>query len=374
MNEPARYHSSGQFTLDLPAQDQRLGQNSLEDQALAPLWLVRALVQVGAEVANLTLNRHRVVLRIRLRGGYERPALLDRLNQLWQAGAEERQGQVLEWSWKRSIGKSQLGREIHWLRERARYCPIPIKLNGYILQPENLLSESPRTGLLPPDYHLAEFYFEPSGPGLSLFRPDGAGDGRVNSNRTYWREAEAGVEKLRWWMPWRVAGQVARLKSCHGRHFGWAGLLSAQPAQPSQAVAVHQGVVVWQGSLPWAELPGLLLLLDGSDLQLDLSDLKLVETLAFRARLEECRTALREKIRETLPRWRSVDRSHGVTSQQNRKEAGAWLSIWGVTLVTGAAVYLPLPLLGLPWILWHHQSRKRIFQIWRERLQELQGA
>lgn len=68
------------------------------------------------------------------------------------------------------------------------------------------------------------------------------------------------------------------------------------------------------------------------------------------------------------------NRGHGVISRQNRKEAGAFLSIWSVTVIAGVAVYLPLPLLGLPWIVWHHQSRRHIFQVWRRRLQELSGV
>jgi hypothetical protein len=370
MSEQPRYHSSGEFTLDVPAQDQRLGQNSLEDPALAPLWLVRAVVRAGADGASLRLSRDRVIMRLRLKGPYQRPDLLARVDQLWQPG-EQQHGQVVEWSWKRAVSKARLQSEKQWLRERARFCPIPFKLNGYILQPENFEWQS-GGGLLARDYHLAEFFF--GGSGLSLFRPDAPSGGRLNSSRTFWRECEAGVEKLRWWMPWRVAGQVARLKACQGWRFGWAGLLGAQPGQPSQALAVHEGVLVWSAPLDWPELPGTCLLFDASELQLDLSGLKLLESSGLKAHLENCRLALRAKVEAALPRWGGMNRSHGVTSRQNRKEAGAWLSIWSATLVTGVAVYLPLPLLGLPWILWHHQSRKRIFQIWRQRLQELGAA
>lgn len=371
MSDQARYHSSGEFTLDEPAQEQRLGQNSLEEPALAPLWLVRAAVQAGADGASLRLARDLVITRLRLNGPYQKPDLLKRLDQVWQSQGESRHGQVLEWSWKRAISKAQLQREKHLLRQRARFCPIPLKLNGYILQPENFEWQS-RGDLLARDYHLAEFYF--AGTGLSLFRPDAPGRGRINSSRTFWRECEAEVENLRWWMPWRVAGQVARLKACQGWRFGWAGLLSAQPGRPSRALAVHHGVVVWEQELDWPDLPGACLLLDASDQPLDLSALKLVETLRLQAQLESCRLALRAKVEAALPRWGGLDRGHGVTSRQNRKEAGAWLSIWSATLVTGVAMYLPLPLLGLPWILWHHQSRKRIFQVWRQRLQELAAA
>ncbi|MFN8608433.1 MAG: hypothetical protein U0931_12930 [Vulcanimicrobiota bacterium] len=371
MSEQAEYHSSGQFTLDRPAQDQRLGQNALEDPCLAPLWLVRAALEAGADAVSLRLGRQRVELRMRLGGSYLRPALLQRADQLWQLQHERQQSRVVECLWQRSVSRELLRREKRALSQRACFCPVPVKLDGYILQPENLTWNSAQADLLPRDYHLAEFYFAEPGPGLSLFRPDGAQTGRVNSSRTYWRECQEAVERLRWWMPWRVAGQVARLKACQGWRFGWAGLLSAGPGQRGQAVAVHQGVTVWRDSLNWPELGGVYLLFDASDLPLDLSALKLVESLALRGRLEHCRQALVERVRAALPRWGEADRGHGVASRQNRKEAGAWLSVWSLTLVTGVAMYLPLPLLGLPWIVWHHRSRRRIFQMWQARLQEL---
>lgn len=363
MGEEALYHSSGEFSVERALQDQRLGPESLEDPALVPLWLVRAAVAMGASGASLRLGRQRVRMQLRCAPAAQRPAWLSRL-----ALREERDQDVITWTWVRVATRDRLRREREGLRERARFCPIPLKLDGYILQPEVFAYRGEFPGLLPRDYHLAEFYFP--GSGVSIFRPDAAQAGvRINSSQTYWREGDS--RPVRWWLPWRVAGQVARLKGCNGFVCGAVAVLLALPEQKSLALAVHDGVVVAEQALDWPELTGLCLVFDASAFPVDVSGLKLVDSLELRGALLEFRRRLGEWVSSRLDSWRPENRGHGVISRQNRKEAGAWLSIWGATLMTGMAVYLPLPLLGLPWIVWHHQSRRRIFQVWRQRLQEL---
>lgn len=366
MNDDALYHSSGEFTMEAALHGQRLGPESLEDPALAPLWLIRAAVAMGTTGASLRLGREQVRLQMRHAPDGRRPDWLARL-----PIQEERDQDVLSWTWRRSASRALVRREAGFVRSRARFCPIPVKLDGYILQPEVFQFTATRSGLLSGAYHLAEFYL--AGAGISVFRPDAdAGSGRVNSSHTYWREGER--TGLRWWMPWRVAGQVARLKACSGFRCGGLAVLTAQPGQGSQAWAVHQGVLVAELELDWPELPGLCLVFDASAFPVDASGLKLVETLELRAALLGYRRRLGQWVAARLDSWRPENRGHGVIARQNRKEAGAFLSIWGATVMTGVAVYLPLPLLGLPWIVWHHQSRRRIFQVWRRRLQELAAA
>lgn len=369
MMDEARYESSGQFTLDQASQEQLLGQFALEDQALAPLWLVQAAAELGAP-ASLRLGRNQVSLMLRHSQAGVEPEGIGRARRIWPEVSRHQQGEVCSWVFRRQIGRGQLEREKKCLEQRARFCPVPFKVNGYLLQPENFLWQTRHQGLMPAGYHLAEVY-EP-GTGVALFRPDGgASGGRINTAHTYWRETPEGVEALRWWMPWRVAGQVARLKPCQGFRAGWAALLLGEPGHSSRALAVHQGVVVAEIPLEWPELPGLCLLFDASLRPVDLSGLKLVQTLELQGWLQQRRQQLAGWVASRLPQWGVEGRAHGVNSRQNRKEAGTLLSIWAGTLMTGVAIYLPLPLLGLPWIVWHHHSRKRIFQSWRQRLQEL---
>lgn len=366
MDQQATYHSSGQFTMERAAHDQRMGPESLEDPSLAPLWLVRAAVAMGASGASLRFSRQLVRMQLRCAPQAQRPGWVERLPL-----REERDQDVVTWSWSRSATRAQVRAEKAWVRERARFCPIPLKVDGYIVQPEAFACSTKASGLLPNAYHLAEFY--QAGSGLTVLRPDGERTGpQVNSAHTYWREGDR--ESLRWWLPWRVAGQVARLKSCRGFRCGAVAVLLALPGQPSRAIAVHDGVVVEERALDWPELPGLCLVYDASAFPVDASGLKLVDSLEMRAALLAYRELLGEWVARRLDSWRVENRGHGVISRQNRKEAGAFLSIWGATVMTGIAAYLPLPLLGLPWIVWHHQSRRRIFQVWRRRLQELHGS
>jgi len=369
MTDEARYHSSGQFTLDENSQDQLVGQFSLEDPALAPLWLVQAAVELGGP-AGLRLGRTQISLLVRHSGTVAEPAGISRTRRIWPEMSHHQQSDLCSWVFRRQIGRGQLDREKKWLQQMARFCPIPMKVNGYLLQPENFVWQTHQLGLMPAGYHLAELYAP--GSGVALFRPDGAvSGGCINTAQTYWREAPEGVEPLRWWMPWRVAGQVARLKPCQGFRAGWVALLLGEPGHPSQALAVHHGVVVAEMPLDWPELPGLCLLFDASERPVDLSGLKLVQTLDLQGWLQQRREQLAQWVAGRLPQWGAQGRGHGVNSRQNRKEAGTLLSIWAGTLLTGVAIYLPLPLLGLPWIVWHHHSLKRIFQSWRQRLQEL---
>lgn len=321
----ALYHSSGSFTIDLAKQVQA----NLEEEL--PLLLIRRAVAAGETGLDLRLDRG------------------------WLQ--QER----------RRVSNAQVQREIKLIEERARFCPIPLRLNGYIVQPENLRIQPDRSdSLLNRGYHLAERYS--AGRGLALFCPDAHHPGpRVNSPYTYWRDRPSGLTQLRWWMPWRVAGQVARLKSCPGLRCGSAALLLAQTGQAGRAIAVHQGLVV--GEFP-LEIPGLTFIFDASKFAVDASHLKIVHSLELRAYLHEQCQFLSQWVGERLPRWQSAR----VTHRQNKKEMAAWLSVWGASLVSGLAVFLPLPLLGLPWIIWHHAARRRILQRWRARLDELQTS
>ena len=368
------FHSSGNFTLNNSRQDSLLGQFSLEEPALAVLLLVQGAVALAASAISIKLEVNRVVLELRLSSAVVEPLppALQRLDPIWGAATPTKNG----WTWTRRVKAQQLQREISWLQQRARFCPVPLKLNGYIVQPENhFFAASKPARWLRQGYHLAERLMarQADQPGLAVFRPDAGTQKqlRPNSEHTYWRELEDGVESLRWWMPWRVAGQVARLKSCAGYRVSQAAFLLAQSGQPSRIIAVHQGVVVHDGPADWPELPGLCLIFDASQQALDLSGLSLVNSGELREWLQQQRQLLQDWVSQRVERWNVKGRSHNVTSLQNRKEMGAWLSIWGASLITGLAAYLPLPLLGLPWIVWHHSSRKKIFEHWRQRLIEL---
>ncbi|MBT9581829.1 hypothetical protein IV102_00675 [bacterium] len=368
------FHSSGTFTLDQSRQDSLLGQFSLEEPALAVLLLVQGAVASAASAISIKLEVNRVVLELRLSSPMVEPlpVPLQRLDPIWGAATPTKHG----WTWGRRGKAPQLQRELFWLEQRARFCPVPLKINGYIVQPENHFYTAPKpAGWLRKGYHLAEQLKarQADQPGLAIFRPDAGTKTilRPNSEHTYWRELEDGVESLRWWMPWRVAGQVARLKSCAGYRVSQAAFLLAQSGQPSRIIAVHHGVVVQNVSVDWPELPGLCLIFDASQRKLDLSGLSLVNDANLTEWLQHQRQQLNAWVSQRVERWNVKGRSHNVTSLQNRREIGAWLSIWGASLITGLAAYLPLPLLGLPWIVWHHSSRKKIFEHWKQRLLEL---
>jgi len=379
VSEPV-YHSSGAFSLDPGRQTHLLGELSLEEPAQAILWLVQAAVALGCRSLSLSLNVRQVRLRLRCQGPVPPtlPPPCERLTQVWPESGQEVNGSDLEITWKRQVSRRQVTREIELLRQRCSFCPIPLQLSGYVLQPEvHRYSAQRPEKWIPSDYHLAEYYAaaEASQAGIAVFRPDAdkTRGPRINTPSTFWRELEPGVLPLRWWMPWRVAGQVARHKRGKGFRAAWAAFLLAQTGQPSRALAVSQGVVVKDFVLNWPDLPGLLLIFDSSQRQLDISHLNLVDTLDLRGWLEERRQQLTEWVNLSLPRWQLESRSHNVTARQNKKEVGAWLSIWGLSLVSGLGIYLPLPLLALPWIVWHHSSRRKIFARWKERLIELQS-
>lgn len=345
----ATYDSSGSFTVDSTRAQAVLAQAALEEEL--PLLLIRAAVKSKAKALNLQLTTAQVTVDL----------CLPEFDRHWQPLAS---GQ-----WSRKITGSQLTRELKLILERARFCPIPLRLNGYISQPENTRVQPAKPdNLLNRAYHLAEHYTsrEPDQPGLSLFCPDAHQKGpRANTPYTYWRDRPDDLEKLRWWMPWRVAGQVARLKSCPGLRCGSAALVLAQTGQAGRAIAVHQGIIV--ADLPF-ELPGVTLIFDASALAIDASGLQLVRSLELQDYLNQKRQDLSAWIQERLPRWQAAR----VTHRQNKKEIAAWLSVWGASLISGLAIFLPLPLLGLPWIVWHHTARKRIFERWQARLAELQ--
>ena len=376
VNEQPIYHSSGRFSLDPAREKRHLGQLSLEDPALAVLWMVQAAVDLGAQAIALRLSHRRVSLFIQRDEPLpdRPPAPCDRLIEMWPEFRREERG----YSWQRKIGAAQLRREVQFLRERARFCPVPLKLDGHIVQPESTEFRSHSSqDWVPSGYHLAEHYTaSPAGqPGLSLFRPDGQRRSqRINTSSTFWRECQGEVGELSWGMPWRVAGQVARLKRCRGFHCSQAALLLAQVQQPSWALAVHRGVVVDNRQLAWPELPGLQLIYDASSLALDLSGLRLVDSQELQQRLQQSRRQLGSWVQDRAPSWSFESRGNNVTSRQSRREIGAWLSVWSLGLLTGTAMYLPLPLLALPWIVWHHRSRTLIYRAWRQRLRELQAS
>ncbi len=358
----AIYDSSGSFTVEAPRQRGLLGDRSLTEPGLAVLWLVQAAVAAGASEVRFRLRSHQLDLAIR--PALTPPsALWQRLLASWGEPQSWQRGDLQLFRWPRRVPKLQLQRECEFLRQRARFCPIPVKLQGYIVQPHlyGYQPQGSRAGV-PRNYHLAEVYQKRLGPGVSLFRSQGS---------TAWKSREEGTSDLRWWMPWRVAGQVARLRPARGIRAGAVALLLVQPGQPSSVVAVSQGVIVGQQELDWPELPGLQLVLDVSDLPLDLSNLQLVQGEAWKQRLQEQRQWLGQWVAENHHRWDLRHRRHSVMAEQNQKEITAWLSVWGASLISGAGIYLPLPLLALPWIVWHHSSRRSLAQLWQRRLREL---
>lgn len=358
----AIYDSSGSFTLQPLRQRRLLGDRSLTEPALAVLWLIQAAVTAGASEVRLRLRPQLLDLAIRRVANLQSP-LWQRIEASWGQAQTSVRGELQLFRWSRRVPKLQVQREYELLRQRARFCPIPVKLQGYIVQPHlyGYQPQGSRAGV-PRNYHLAEVYQKLRGPGVSLFRSQGS---------TAWKSREEGTLELRWWMPWRVAGQVARLRAARGIRAGAVALLLVQPGQRSSVVAVSQGITVSQQELGWPELPGLQLVLDVSDLPLDLSNLQLVQGEAWQQRLQEQRQWLGQWVAENHHRWDLRHRMHSVTAEQNQKEITAWLSIWGASLISGAGMYLPLPLLALPWIVWHHRSRRSLAQLWQRRLREL---
>jgi hypothetical protein len=337
------------------------------------LWLVQSALRLGASAIAIRLSQSRVSLYLKVAGSLPEvpPPPSDRLQEVWPQFSRHLEG----YEWKRQVSSAQLKRERQSLRQRARYCPVPLKLDGYMVQPEtqSFRPQNDKSGV-PVGYHLAEYYWslDPDQAGLSVFRPDAQSKGlRLNTPTTFWRERQPGVQPLRWWMPWRVAGQVARLRRGYGFRCSQAAFLLAQTDQPSCAIAVHNGIIVDERPLSWPDLRGVQLLFDASRFQVDLSNLRLVNSVAVETHLHELRAQLHNWLSERLPSWNFEGRKNNVTSRQSRKEMGAWLSVWGFAVLTGTGMYLPLPLLALPWIVWHHRSRSQLFAIWRKRLQEL---
>lgn len=379
MDSEASYDSSGRFTIDAARQRGLLRDYGLEEPAEAVLVGVQGVVETGAEAMALRLATGRVQLELKnpLFDPGALPEALQRALAFWEGGEAARWQQNGPF-WKicipRQVEPAQVRREKSLLKQRCAFCPIPLKLEGHVLQPGTWSAPLPRKAKrLHPEYHLAEWYWSRGEqPGIGLFRPDASDPGpAVNSETTFWRECDKGVEALNWMVPWRVAGQVARQKPVSGYRAGACVVLRAETSGRSEALGVHRGVEVFQQKLPWPELPGLFLLFDASALPVDLSGLTLVDSLKLQGFLSEARQRISQWTLERKRKWRVETRWSGANAWQTRKEVGAWLSIWGLSMLTGAGAFLPLPFLALPWIVWHHGSRRKTVEAWNRRLDEL---
>jgi hypothetical protein len=254
------------------------------------------------------------------------------------------------------------------LQQRCRFSPVPILDQGRPLHSEHFSQESSC-------FHLAELYRQGEanvGGGVAVLRRDAAAPNHpVNSSWTYWREFEGQARRIRWHVPQKVAGVVARYRAVEGFRCGMIALLQARPGLPNQLFAVAGGVVVENLALDWPEFSGLTVIFDAAHLPRDGSGLKLVQGLEWQLHLDELRQSLSRWTRERFPAWmRALSNSH-VYNPQLKREMGAWFALWGGGMLTGLAPYLPLPFLGLPWILWHHSQRKKTRKVLAQRLAEL---
>ena len=378
MDSQGQYDSSGQFTLDAARQRSLLRDFGLQDPAQAILLAVQGLVQSGAEAIALRPKPTRLRLELQAEGfdPGKLPHSLQRALALWEGGEPGRWEQNRSF-WRlevrRQVPAAQPPQERRLLRQFCRFCPVPLKLDGQIVQPAHWSAPRPgRSQGLHKDFHLAEWYWDRGdGPGLSLLRPDLDRPAVRNGEWTFWREAEAEVTALHWSLPWTVAGQVARQRPGYGLRAGAVVVLRAETGLPARALAVHQGVLVSDAPLDWPELPGLCLIFDASHLAVDVSGLRLVDSLALQGFLHEARQRIQDWVQERLPLWRFDSRWGGANSWQTRKEVGAWLGAWGISMLSGASGLVPLPLLALPWIVWHHGSRRKLQEHWQRRLSEL---
>lgn len=355
MNDEAIYDSSGVFQLAVKPGSRTL--EALEHPSAEVLWWVQDLVQAGAQELDLDLGLSHFQMRARI----------DPKRSPQMEGGSQR-GQHWQWARSRQVSRAFLTQELDWVHRRCGYCPIPLRCNGMIVQ-----NFFPTLS----GYHLAEYYHQHQGrpPGLSLLRSDLSGRGGLcNTDQTLWREWLGPVQGVRWMLPQRVAGMVARLRPAQGVRCSEAVLVLASRGQASHLHPVHRGVLLPSRELDWPGMGGLEVFWDASSLPTDLSRLKLVEGLELRACLEELRQRLALWLRERCEAWeRAVPRCR-ITARQSRREMSAWLGLWGMGMVTGAAPFLPLPLLGLPWIVWHHGSRRKIQRALRERIDELAVA
>jgi hypothetical protein len=374
------YESSGTFTVLPSRQRGLLSEHGLREPGEWILLAVQGAVESGAEAIafRLSAGKAQLLLRGNAFDPEQLPESLQRALDTWTEPTArwERSGPVWSLTTLRAVKPAQLGREGEILQRHCHFCPVPVKLDGYIVQPHHWFHKPARASkLIRHDYHLAEWFWSPAGgqPGIAVFRADANVSTlpRPNTEHTFWRELEPGVHRLAWSMPWRVGSQIARLRPGFGLRAEAALILRPETGQSSFAVPVHRGVAIGRWELDWPELPGLCLVFDASRFATDLSGLQLVDSLTLRAWFEAQRQRVRAWVCERLPSW-SVEVKHtGATARQTRKEIGAWLSVFAATLLSGWGAFVPLPFLALPWIIWHHGTRKQIVELWNSRLAEL---
>lgn len=373
------FDSSGQFTLDA-RHGRVLADHGMEEPAQAVLLAVQGALEGGAEAVAFRLNttRAQVLLRSRVFDPPQVSQALQRALSSWSAtpGSWHRSGDIWTCVCLRQVKSSQVRREGELLQRHCHFCPVAVKLEGYIVQPHHWTYHlTSASKLLRADYHLAEWFWSPQEgqPGVAAFRTDGlsADLPRLNTEHTFWREAEPGVGRLSWQVPWRVGGQIARLRPAYGLRGSAFAVLRAETGQPSIAVPVHRGVACGRFELDWPELPGLCFVFDASSFATDLSGLKLVHSAELRDWLEAQRLRIGGWVRDRASSWVVEVKQTAATSRQTRKEIGAWLSVFAATVLSGWGAFVPLPFLALPWIIWHHGSRKQILQHWNDRLAEL---
>lgn len=365
----ATYDSSGTFSVDLERARQQASK-FLEDPAQAALWVVQAAVASGA--SQLEFRRSRQRLEVDCHGVRPQPEKVcwARVFDYWQ-GSQVVTGTGRDcWrvSLERRVSAKFLEQEGLLLRERCPFSPVPVWDQGRPLHPEHFSQE-------PSGFHLAELYRQsdpPQGSGVAVLRRDAnSRSSPVNSQSTYWREFEGQARRIRWHFPQRVAGVVARHRTVEGFRCGLIALLQARPGLPNRLFAVSQGVVVESLPLDWAEFSGLTVIWDVGHLPLDGSGLKLVHGPALQGSLDELRQSLLGWTSARGSAWRGALQDSHVYSPQLKREMGAWFALWGGGMLTGLAPYLPLPFLGLPWILWHHSQRKKTRKVLAQRLAEL---
>ena len=101
---------------------------------MAPLWLVQATLELGALGASLRLGRTQLSLMLRIKGAVAEPEGVARARRIWPELSYSQEGDLCCWVFRRRGGRAQLHREKIWLQQRARFCPSPFKVIGYLLQ------------------------------------------------------------------------------------------------------------------------------------------------------------------------------------------------------------------------------------------------
>lgn len=411
------HDSSGTLTLERARAARLLVEHTLEDPALAVLWVVQAAVASGA--SKLRFHIHRNLLSLRLvkpelsevplkspesyLGGpqavsHGRLALalrawsqqgLTRAECRWFVGGAvwmeitdldtplpaRPEGRLdLGIRLHRKVKKSQVEREIMVLRERCRFCPVQIWVNEDVVQSANYGARRGQAkSLLPADFHLAEYYR--GGSGLAIFRSDwntplDAGHLWLDSGQTLQREVSGDtLQALRWTFPDKVAGMTARTVAHRGVQCSAAAFLLPEQGLPATATPVLWGVSA--RSLAWSGPPGVHLAFDASQRATDLSGLALVQDDSLLAGWEQ---ALDPWVQRVSRGMMSRLKDGSAFSWQTRREIKVIMGLFGATVITGASAFLPLPFLGLPWAMWYYGSRRKAIEKLRQRCLELAGG